>query len=1093
MPQLTFNIGGFVSGSYSNISNQTSIVGNGSNATNYATITMNTGSNAESYAFWSFDCSSIPVNAVINSVSCTAKCGLSSTTRITTHTFQLYNGTSTAKGSAVSFSSAAETDLTCGTWTRSELNQCYIRVYGQRGTSQTSNSATMSFYGATLIVDYSLNGTQYTVTIANNSTYSMTPSGSNTAYEGENYDVIIDVDDIGMITITDNNIDVTSQFTQYYVSDTESMSPSAAVVSGASTGENYAQYAVGHTAENPYNISGTSAIYASNGSTGYVDYSFNISSIPSNAVITSIEVSVTGYRENNTDDATHIAEVRLYSGTTAKGSVQKFTTTSSQTIQIADTGSWTYEELQNIKLRFFFAYYGGLVTGATLNITYQTGSYSSYKYTISNISQTHNIIIEDVQGLITHNISAISNYTNVSITPNNLIVIDGNSVTLTIRTDYDITSVKLLDNDIKVHNNIVQQSSNIYNYTISNINEDHNIILSEKTKYTISPVNNTDIYYINPNEIQTVYEETNNVIKISRDTDVDSTGIVITDNNIDITNTLIYSPHHANITLEKYPATYTVTSGSINNTNYQQAIGKPAASTSAQISNYYASGSSGSTAILEYTFDFSSLPKNLTIVSIRFFAKGHIESTSNSSEQFDMQLYSGNVAKGSSQTFTSTSDAIIEFTNPGTWTYEELQNAKLEITIGYYGGALSGATFEVVYETYETYAEYVISNISDNHIIMIDKIFIPEEEDPEINYYNLTVSAINADIEPSKGTTRVEEGTNQTILIYPSDTLLTLATDNGKDISSQLTQIGGGTLPEATVSTPSGASYSFNYNSSTGYYVSTNNGIANSASVARITFTLPVRCIITFQYINYAEATYDYAIFGNIDVALGTTYTTDTNIKLACSTSAYNKNEVQTLTYEMEAGTHFIDVKYRKDTATDSYNDNLQFKWEITPQETLYHYEYTLNNVDTDHSLLFVFGNVTYYEIIVSSSDAKTYPAGTSVVLENENFELMIIPDDYTNQVKILDNNVDMSANGHRITSSYTKNEQTVYSTNVIYSLSNISLNHNIVISCYSNDTLYIKIDGEWIKVSTIYKKSDNHWEEVNITELNSKSIYILK
>jgi len=36
------------------------------------------------------------------------------------------------------------------------------------------------------------------------------------------------------------------------------------------------------------------------------------------------------------------------------------------------------------------------------------------------------------------------------------------------------------------------------------------------------------------------------------------------------------------------------------------------------------------------------------------------------------------------------------------------------------------------------------------------------------------------------GTTRIIEGSNQTITIYPSDPQLTLALDNGVDITSQL-------------------------------------------------------------------------------------------------------------------------------------------------------------------------------------------------------------------------------------------------------------------------------------------------------------------
>ena len=55
---------------------------------------------------------------------------------------------------------------------------------------------------------------------------------------------------------------------------------------------------------------------------------------------------------------------------------------------------------------------------------------------------------------------------------------------------------------------------------------------------------------------------------------------------------------------------------------------------------------------------------------------------------------------------------------------------------------------------------------------------------------------------------------------------------------------------------------------------------------------------------------------------------------------------MQTITYEVPAGTHFIDVKYGKDDGTNSNNDTLQ--WKITSVEATGvsgSYTYTLNNI----------------------------------------------------------------------------------------------------------------------------------------------------
>ena len=159
MASLVLNPSAYVSygatSGNASIQNQTNPVGKSSSNTTYATLTTTTTRNATSYAFWKFDCSSIPSGATIESVSCVAKCYVSNTTRIGTRSVQLYYGTNTAKGSSVSFNNNESTQtLNCGTWTREELNDINIRVAGTRGTS--TRSATIQFYGADLTVTYTM-------------------------------------------------------------------------------------------------------------------------------------------------------------------------------------------------------------------------------------------------------------------------------------------------------------------------------------------------------------------------------------------------------------------------------------------------------------------------------------------------------------------------------------------------------------------------------------------------------------------------------------------------------------------------------------------------------------------------------------------------------------------------------------------------------------------------------------------------------------------------------------------------------------------------------------------------------------------------
>lgn len=191
MANLVLNPSAYVSygatSGNASISNQTAPVGQSSSSTTSATLTTSTTRNATSYAFWKFDCSSIPSGAIIESVSCLAKCSVSSTSRIRTRSVQLYYGTNTAKGSSVSFNNNESTQtLNCGTWTREELNDINIRVAGTRSSYSTS-SATIQFYGADLTVTYTM-PQNYTVTTTITNGVLINPSASEVVAGGSDLD-----------------------------------------------------------------------------------------------------------------------------------------------------------------------------------------------------------------------------------------------------------------------------------------------------------------------------------------------------------------------------------------------------------------------------------------------------------------------------------------------------------------------------------------------------------------------------------------------------------------------------------------------------------------------------------------------------------------------------------------------------------------------------------------------------------------------------------------------------------------------------------------------------------------------------------------
>ena len=377
----------------------------------------------------------------------------------------------------------------------------------------------------------------------------------------------------------------------------------------------------------------------------------------------------------------------------------------------------------------------------------------------------------------------------------------------------------------------------------------------------------------------------------------------------------------AQATATSYPVSYTTT-GTINGTRYKNAIGK-GADTSAVSGNDYSNGGSSSTATIDYAFEFDGIPENAEIVSVTCQVKGHLENTSRSTAK--LRLYSGSTAKGTETKFTSTSAQTITV-QAGTWTRSEIDHMTLRFTIGYYGGLVNGATVTVTYSWNDT-----------KYTITVD---------------NSTTVSVTANPD------EVYEGQDSEIKAASLSNLV--ITDNGTDITSQFVekQEAAETYTVETV-----GNYGFSLGSD-GYYHNENKGIDKSAAVCRVHFHVPVAATVTFTFINYSEQGYDFGVFGNIDTALNTDYypagnggatISDSSYRLACNTSTHNKSTVQTLTYTMSAGDHFIDVKYSKDDASAGNDDTLKFKVSIEltePFTPTTYYSYMISSINGNHVIV---------------------------------------------------------------------------------------------------------------------------------------------
>lgn len=134
------------SSDYYGMKNATNPVGKGSANTTYASFENRP--YRSGIVYWPFDTSIIPAEATIDSVACMAKGSCNSSTK---GSMQLYSGT-VAKGSANSTkTSAAVYNLSCGTWTRAELDNIRLLT---KITNTNSGSSIFYFYGADLTVTY---------------------------------------------------------------------------------------------------------------------------------------------------------------------------------------------------------------------------------------------------------------------------------------------------------------------------------------------------------------------------------------------------------------------------------------------------------------------------------------------------------------------------------------------------------------------------------------------------------------------------------------------------------------------------------------------------------------------------------------------------------------------------------------------------------------------------------------------------------------------------------------------------------------------------------------------------------------------------
>lgn len=381
---------------YLSVSNASNMYTNTDSDT-YATVTNSRSSTSSYYVYVrGFNFDDIPEEATVNSFTVKLKARESGVSTSTSYKPYLANGTSTINGTCDVINTTATVHTFTGLSANWETIKGYGSNFGIRINCRRASSGTTSYmyiYGAEIEVDYTVPD-PCTITSSLSGNGTIVPNGAYSTYKDREYVLTITpTNKSDTVTATRDGVDITSELVAHGSESTTSAVPDDVTTSGIQSGSSYAQYAVGHSAESPY--SSTSNMYASQSSTGYAEYSFDFSGIPSNATIEDIEVRCHGHRESSTIGSTYVSQCAIYNGNTAVSDTVDFPSTSSSIITLTPSRTITRSELDNLTIRHFVGYYGGLVTGISFDVTYSTGTgLDHYTYTfITTGDSTISVVI----------------------------------------------------------------------------------------------------------------------------------------------------------------------------------------------------------------------------------------------------------------------------------------------------------------------------------------------------------------------------------------------------------------------------------------------------------------------------------------------------------------------------------------------------------------------------------------------------------------------------------------------------------------------------------------------------------------------------
>lgn len=364
-------------------------------STTYGTITHNRASTNSSYYAYlrGFNFSDLPAAAVVSSFAIKIKASATGHTTSTSSSYymSLYNGTTAI--SSTSASGRLSTSPTTFTFSHGSLTWDTIHGYGanfgiriplRRASSNTAD--VVSVYGAEIEVTYTV-PTPRTVATTLTGNGTIDPSGTQTMYDGDEYELIIEPSNASdTVTATRNGTDITSQLTSHQggAQEESNVLGEYHLVRGGfnGSGATYFQGLVGkgHTASQT-----TSNYYSSgSGTTAVFQYAVPFE-VPADATIQSLYMMANGHAESTSNSSEYMC-VQLKSGSTALSEQYNFKSagTSNTTQTINATTLPTAAQLENLVVECTLGYYGGAINGVTVYLEYEVaGIWYTYSETIS--------------------------------------------------------------------------------------------------------------------------------------------------------------------------------------------------------------------------------------------------------------------------------------------------------------------------------------------------------------------------------------------------------------------------------------------------------------------------------------------------------------------------------------------------------------------------------------------------------------------------------------------------------------------------------------------------------------------------------------